>query len=150
MKTNPITAFYGYHEAVICKVCLISRSYAKRLKNGTAKPSRQVLELFNQYAEQRTPGPEWKGWRFHKGFLYTPEDKKISQGDIRALPYLLQLQAEITRVRQGRHSENGSNSSNILVFRLHHRLDRKPLDKKSPSVPGPKHSTSNNTTNETR
>ena len=42
-------------------------------------------------------GPDWRGWGFKCGKLYSPEGVEISAGEIRAIPYLRALVAEYKR-----------------------------------------------------
>lgn len=42
---------------------------------------------------------EWSGWRFHRQWLYSPENVAVTPGEIRSLPLLLALRSEIDRLR---------------------------------------------------
>lgn len=52
-----------------------------------------------------------------KQTLWTAEDRKITQGETRALAHLLAPQAEITRVRQGKIHEGKCTSGVDLSFK---------------------------------
>ncbi len=121
MKNNPYTMFYGYRAEELATWCHITIGYARCLKSGSAQPSRRILEIFKLYTDQQILGKEWEGWRVNQDRLYTPENIEITQSDIRALPYLRQLHAELTRKR-GLQYESHSTRGVVLDFRKHVRL----------------------------
>jgi len=122
MKNNPYTVFYGYRAEELAAWCYVSIKYAQDLKSGSARPSRRILEIFQLYSNQQILGKEWTGWRCDHERLYTPENVEITQSDIRALPYLRQLHAELTRNKRGLQYEGNTTDGVVLDFRKHVRL----------------------------
>ena len=97
MKNNPLTLFYGYTAEQLTTWCGITKTYAVELKKGTRKPSKRITRLFLYHINQRLLGKEWIGWRVYGDRLYSPEGWYLTPGEIRALPYLVQLHEELTR-----------------------------------------------------
>ena len=54
-----------------------------------------ILRLIRLVGEGITQDGPWHGWRVHNGTLYSPEGDGFTPGDIRALPYLQALNAEL-------------------------------------------------------
>lgn len=90
-------AFYGIPAATIAQVCGVALSTARSYKNGTRRPSRAVVTLIQLWKDGRMLGPEWKGWRVHKGELISPENQVLRQGQVRAFVTCMQLLYEVTR-----------------------------------------------------
>jgi len=50
---------------------------------------------------ERFAGSSWAGWRFYRGELFAPEWRRgLTPGEIRALPYLMALAADLERRRR--------------------------------------------------
>lgn len=97
-RTKPVNlAFYGIPAATIAQVCGVALSTARSYKNGTRRPSRAVVTLIQLWKDGRMLGPEWKGWRVHKGELISPENQVLRQGQVRAFVTCMQLLYEVTR-----------------------------------------------------
>jgi len=134
MKKKHLNAFYGYPIEKIATWCGIGKSQAYKLKKGYVEPSKRVLELFEQHRKQQAPGSTWEGWRFVANSIYTPENKEITQGDIRALPYLKQLNQELLRAKEGLQNEVNTLKRVIADIRTSARLHRRQLEKCRPDV----------------
>lgn len=136
MRKKTPNRFDGYSSELLSEWLGITSKYAKRLKTGHGKPSRHLQALFEIQRKQQKLGKEWEGWRFVGKSLWTPEDKEITQGDIRALPYLKALQASLTRGLRGEHHESNNTRGVVLNFRLAHRLATK--EPEHPYIPVPR------------
>lgn len=66
---------------------------------GKARPPRSAVVLAHILVNGDLPqgGAAWDGWGFKDGLLYSPEGVGFAPGEIRALPYLYALKAELQR-----------------------------------------------------
>lgn len=85
-------------------LCGVSRRTWGRWMRGLARVPRSALLLLRICAQGELPaaGPEWDGWRFYRGALLTPEGVEVKPGEIRAMPYLWALVAELQREKAGK------------------------------------------------
>lgn len=122
MRKKTKNPYDGYSAELLSQWLEITLNYAKRLKTGHGKASKHLQVLFELASKQQRLGEKWEGWRFVEKSLWTPEDKEITQGDIRALPYLKALQASLTRGLQGEYHESNNTRGVVLDFRPTRRL----------------------------
>ncbi len=96
----------------------VSRRTWARWRRGQARIPHAVLALIRILVHGELPqgGKNWEGWRFYKGNLISPEGHGYAPGNIRALPYLHALIAELQRCVCQCSTEYQKKKSNIIPF----------------------------------
>jgi hypothetical protein len=89
--------FYGYSVNEIMRVCLVGKATAQRYKRGTQPPSSQAECLWKLHIQGRILGPDWKGFRVHRGELVDPDGLVYTAGEIATIPL---LHAQIAELRK--------------------------------------------------
>ena len=81
----------------------VSKRTYRRWELGKAPIRLAAFRLIKLAASGYLPDPAWQDWRFYQGALYSPERVKFMPGEIRALPYLHALIAELRSVQNDGH-----------------------------------------------
>lgn len=89
--------FYSIPAETIAQVCGVSLSTARSYKNGHRRPSRSVVTLMQLWKDGRILGPEFKGFRVHKGTIADPEGNVTTVNQLRGYGMLMQLLREWSR-----------------------------------------------------
>ena len=82
-----------------CSLTGVSRTTYKRWEAGTQRITLAAFRLIKYLVAGYIQSEEWKNWRFINDGLYSPEDVRFSPGEIRALPYLHALIAELKNTK---------------------------------------------------
>jgi hypothetical protein len=96
---------YGLSARTIADFTGVSLKTAQRWKHNGHAPAiaAQLIEI-RAYADLGALAPSWAGFRLTPGVLWTPENQRLTPGDLRAIPYRKQqlndLQREMARPRQ--------------------------------------------------
>jgi len=68
-----------------------------RWEHGQSRINRAAFELFKTHSSGIIQAGAWTGWKADIEQLYSPDGVTTSPGEIRALPYLRELVAELKR-----------------------------------------------------
>ena len=97
-------------------VCGIHRTSYERQEKGQSRVNVTVFRLLLMRAGW-LPDP-FEGWSIGQGSLWTPEDVRIDPGEIRALPYLYAMIADLRRRLGERPAPVPAELANVLPFRV--------------------------------
>jgi hypothetical protein len=103
-ECNP---FYGYPVSEIMRVCVVGKATAKHYKGGTRPPSPQAERLWQIHIQGRILGPDWSGFRVHRGELVDRDGLVYTTGEIATIPLLHAQIAELRKqVDKARYTES--------------------------------------------
>ena len=85
-------------------LCGIHRTTFERQENGSSKVNTTVFRLLLMRGGWLPD--EFEGWKIGQGMLWSPEDVSFSPGEIRSLPYLYALIAELKRELKKANGDN--------------------------------------------
>jgi len=86
--------FYGYPDWAIADWCCVSLQTARHWKSGIRAPGPAATKLFMLHRDGRILTNEWDGWGLRKGMLCNPEGHELTQGQLRAYPFVYALAVE--------------------------------------------------------
>lgn len=105
-QSKPTTlVFYSVPAATIAQVCGVSINTARSYKNGNRRPSKSVVMLMQLWKDGRILGPEFKGFRVHKGTIADPEGNVTTANQLRGYGTLMQLVREWARSDPHKHGQ---------------------------------------------
>ena len=87
--------FYGIPESLIAEWACVSATYARLLKTGVRKPSRQVQRLVSLQRDERVLQGVWKGWICRRDKLVSPEGVEFDSGALRHHSLVMQFAREL-------------------------------------------------------
>jgi hypothetical protein len=86
--------FYGFPDWAIADWCCVSLQTARHWKAGIRAPGPAATKLFMLHRDGRILTSEWDGWGILKGKLCNPEGNELTQGQLRAYPFVYALAVE--------------------------------------------------------
>lgn len=95
-----MSSLYGISETAIVRAIGVDRRTARRWKRAGRVPSIVAPLLRIRFeGDLADLDAAWCGWKLHRGDLWSPEGHAFSPGDLRALPYLRDLHAELLKLQ---------------------------------------------------
>jgi hypothetical protein len=98
VATPPSSRFYGYPADLIGSWCGVSAGVAAGWKEGTRKPSKQAVLLFELHRQRRVLGVGWEDWVVNGECLVDPEGNSTTQGQLRAYAHVVGWAIERNRL----------------------------------------------------
>jgi hypothetical protein len=86
--------FYGFPDWAIADWCCVSLQTARHWKSGLRAPGPAALKLFKLHRDGRILTSEFDGWGVHRGKLCDPEGHELTQGQLRAYPFVYAIALE--------------------------------------------------------
>lgn len=89
----------GFRQEEAAAICGVSPRTWRAWESGARRMPRATWAWFKANASTGFElTREWEGWRFHEGRLWSPEEVGFTPGQIRAIPW----QVQVIRALQGR------------------------------------------------